>query len=90
VKLNVAANNIGGGGFAALAEVLPRMAALEELDLETNKQAGSAGVLAVARAVPLAPKLRHRVLLHECGADETAVAEATQIVRDCGVRNIRL
>eukprot|EP01046_Picozoa_sp_COSAG06_P004847 COSAG06_NODE_209_length_20178_cov_4.309478_10_plen_281_part_00 len=88
--LVISSNELTTQGYTALAEVLPRMAALETLLASSNKRAGSAGVLSVARAVPQAPNLRRGVWLQNCGADERAQAKAAQILRDCGVETVKV
>ena len=88
-SLDISRNNFDRLGFEALATALPGTGALHYLYAQENRRAGSAGVLAVSRALPETPKLRSLVDLRDCGADAASRAEAAQIGRDCGVRDMR-
>jgi Ran GTPase-activating protein (RanGAP) involved in mRNA processing and transport len=72
--LSLAVNALGAAGFAAVAEALPSLGALETLELPHNRGAGSAGVRALAAALPRAPPSLRYLVVKDCGADAAAVA----------------
>ena len=58
-----------------MGAALPSWGALRGLSLYGNRRAGSAGVRALAAALPGAPPSLARLEVDDCGADAAAVAE---------------
>jgi hypothetical protein len=68
-------NELGAEGFGALGAALPSWGALRALHLYRNPRAGSAGVRALAAALPGAPPGLATLAVFGCGADAAARAE---------------
>eukprot|EP01047_Picozoa_sp_COSAG01_P015666 COSAG01_NODE_787_length_13598_cov_17.218535_3_plen_331_part_00 len=82
--LSLSSNELGAEGFGALGAALPSWGALRELYLQDNRGAGSAGVRALAAALPGAPPSLARLDVLDCGADAAAVAELWRHVARIG------
>jgi hypothetical protein len=73
--LGLGDNELGAEGFGALGAALPSWGALRALFLQGNSGAGSAGVRALAVALPGAPPSLATLHVRDCGAGAAAVAE---------------
>ena len=73
--LDLGRNELAAEGFGALGAALPSWGALQALFLGSNGRAGSAGVRALAAALPGAPPSLATLWVEDCGADAAAVAE---------------
>eukprot|EP01047_Picozoa_sp_COSAG01_P040563 COSAG01_NODE_3425_length_6110_cov_36.342871_4_plen_737_part_00 len=73
--LDFRSNELGAEGFGAVGAALPSWGALRMLGLSLNRRAGSAGVRALAAALPGAPPSLATLEVLDCGAESAAVAE---------------